>query len=493
MPTGEPSAETSTPLEANANAPTSAPQGRSRDASANVTPAKTPTSVPLGRSRDVSASVTPAKTPRSAPQGRSCDTSASVTPVKTPASAPLGRSRDASASVTPAKTPRSAPQGRSCDASASVTPAKTPTSDALALQREVTLGGEPTTKQPETPCEDVARGSVPRKTPTRDQPIPPRDVASEPTPAKAAKPSQPPGDDVHDLIGQVAAQPLESVAVPIVSKWSLRRPARRVFNVGHKYHKGKAGKFCKLLLLGAAVLAIGAALATYFSMQKIPPRTGVCTTVDCAKFGMELRAAINTTADPCSDFHSYVCGGWDDPNRQESTEAHMMATTADVAIAEMNDDKGQESKATQFFHSCIIAGTQRKENLQEFADLRRSIGLVWPEQKPNGSIHPVEVMVNLAINWEMNFLFDLSAVAVRESTALLVFAWSAGRRLGAKSAAHVATVRVRGLREEVLRDTRGERRTGRCANRRTAQDGEGDTARQSGVPIRRPTSKDGSS
>ncbi|KAL1472579.1 hypothetical protein MTO96_022917 [Rhipicephalus appendiculatus] len=82
-------------------------------------------------------------------------------------------------------------------------------------------------------------------------------------------------------------------------------------------------------------------------------------------------------------------------------------------------DRGQDNKATQFFHSCITAGAQRKENLQEFADLRRSVGLVWPEQKPNGSVHPVEVMVDLAINWEMNFLFDLSAVAVRESTALL--------------------------------------------------------------------------
>ncbi|KAL1483880.1 hypothetical protein MTO96_032900, partial [Rhipicephalus appendiculatus] len=201
----------------------------------------------------------------------------------TPTSAPQGRSRDVSAIATPAKSPASAPPSRSGDVSAIVTPAKT-------------LSSEP------TPFLGKAL--------TPEPPIPPRDVARESTPEKAAQPSQPLGDDVHDLVAQVAAHPPESVTVPTVSKWSLRRPTRRVFNIGQKYGKGKTGKFCKVLLLGAAVLAIGAALVKYFSMLKLPPPTAFCTTEDCAKFGLELRAAINPTADPCSDFHSFVCGGW---------------------------------------------------------------------------------------------------------------------------------------------------------------------------------------
>ncbi|KAL1472578.1 hypothetical protein MTO96_022916 [Rhipicephalus appendiculatus] len=209
--------------------------------------------------------------PTSAPQGRSRDVSVIATPAKSPTSAPPSRSGDISAIVTPGKTPTSAPQGRSRDVSASVTPAKTLSSEPLGLQHEATFRGKPATKQPETPRKFVTQDSVSRKALTPEPPIPPRDVTRESTAAKEAQPSQPPGDDVHDLVAQVAAQPPESMTVPTVSKWSLRRPTRRVFNIGQKYGKGKTGKFCKVLLLGAAVLTIGVALAKYFSRLKHPP------------------------------------------------------------------------------------------------------------------------------------------------------------------------------------------------------------------------------
>ncbi|KAL1485228.1 hypothetical protein MTO96_032088 [Rhipicephalus appendiculatus] len=101
-----------------------------------------------------------------------------------------------------------------------------------------------------------------------------------------------------------------------------------------------------------------------------------------------------------------------------STEARMIADAYDTAIKAVEADKQRVSKVTQFFRSCIGAGVHKKENLRQFAELRRNLNLTWPETDPRG-VNPLDVMVNLALNWQMNFLFDMSAVAVRQFTALL--------------------------------------------------------------------------
>ncbi|KAL1485227.1 hypothetical protein MTO96_032087 [Rhipicephalus appendiculatus] len=146
--------------------------------------------------------------------------------------------------------------------------------------------------------------------------------------------------------------------------------------------------------------------------------TAFCSTPDCAAFGREVSLAINSTIDPCHDFHGFVCGGWKESMHRPSTEARMIADAYDLAIEEVKEDPQRVSKVTQFFRSCTRAGTHKSENLRRFAELRKVLSLTWPESKPQG-VHPLEVMVNLALNWQMNFLFDMGVVTVRESTALL--------------------------------------------------------------------------
>nr|XP_050038044.1 neprilysin-1-like [Dermacentor andersoni] len=184
-------------------------------------------------------------------------------------------------------------------------------------------------------------------------------------------------------------------------------------------HRGKVIMLVVVPALALLIAAVGAFIYM-ITLEKPGKRVDTCRSDDCAAFGQELSAAVNWSVDPCQDFHAFVCGGWSDPKRRETTESRMVAAALDLAIGEAKADLTYRSKATQFFESCTMAGKWAQENLKEFADLRHSLGLPWPEHKPSGATHPLDIMVNLALNWEMNFLFDLGTVTVRNSTALLV-------------------------------------------------------------------------
>ncbi|KAK8765939.1 hypothetical protein V5799_007287 [Amblyomma americanum] len=84
----------------------------------------------------------------------------------------------------------------------------------------------------------------------------------------------------------------------------------------------------------------------------------------------------------------------------------MALRSAEIAIAELEKDILRMGRPARLFYSCTGAGRMRSHNLEQFLLLKRNVGLLWPEEhKP--SVHPVEVMINLAINWNMNFLFDV--------------------------------------------------------------------------------------
>nr|XP_037275968.1 uncharacterized protein LOC119168676 [Rhipicephalus microplus] len=169
------------------------------------------------------------------------------------------------------------------------------------------------------------------------------------------------------------------------------------------------------------LVVIGALLAAYFYTTGMKRKKVVtCVTEDCVAFGQELSAAINKAADPCHDFHAYVCGTWDDPNRQVSTEDQMRTAALNMAIREVREDKSHVGRAAQFFESCNRAATDTTENLRLFTELRASLGLTWPEHSTPDVKHPLDIMVDLALNWQMNFLFDITTTFVRGSPTLLV-------------------------------------------------------------------------
>ncbi|KAL3201283.1 hypothetical protein MRX96_043011 [Rhipicephalus microplus] len=94
------------------------------------------------------------------------------------------------------------------------------------------------------------------------------------------------------------------------------------------------------------LLILMAVLIYIVTMEKPRIRVDTCRSDDCAAFGEELYAAINWSIDPCQDFHAFVCGGWDDPRRQTTTESRMVAAALDIAIEEAKEDLAQARQST---------------------------------------------------------------------------------------------------------------------------------------------------
>ncbi|XP_077485988.1 neprilysin-1-like isoform X1 [Amblyomma americanum] len=156
---------------------------------------------------------------------------------------------------------------------------------------------------------------------------------------------------------------------------------------------------------------VGAGVVVYLMVPRPPDRrVDICRTKGCELHGHALYRAINHDVDPCDNFHTHVCGSWDDALRKISTEEDMMSDGVDMAIKVLEKDRKRQNMAQTFFSSCIDARENRDQNLHQFLEFKRSLGLVWPHEEPTGSTHPLDIMLRLAIKWGMNFLFDVSVV-----------------------------------------------------------------------------------
>ncbi|KAL3206057.1 hypothetical protein MRX96_040417 [Rhipicephalus microplus] len=175
--------------------------------------------------------------------------------------------------------------------------------------------------------------------------------------------------------------------IPTVPTLSRRLPSKKKYSAEKSSTEAsKASHKCKaavLLAVALLLLLLGALLVAYFFTSGTNTNNVVvCRTDDCAAFGRELSAAINVAIDPCHDFHSYVCGSWDDQSRQESTEGRMRVAALNAALKEIRDSP--DTKAAHFYDSCHSAVADLKENLRLFAEFRKSLGLTWPERSVQG-------------------------------------------------------------------------------------------------------------
>ncbi|XP_050026851.3 neprilysin-1-like [Dermacentor andersoni] len=172
-------------------------------------------------------------------------------------------------------------------------------------------------------------------------------------------------------------------------------------------------------LVVVAFVATGAGLIYYFRPQATEGRrVAICHTRGCKLHGMVVSRAIDHNVDPCVDFYSYTCGKWQDTH--ESVIDSLMAESMKTLIEDLEEKGKRVTAAETFYDSCVNASKERDTNLQQFLQFKASLGLVWPEEQPTETLHPLDLMLDLAMRWDMNFFFDVSAIQSHGRSVLLI-------------------------------------------------------------------------
>ncbi|KAH7937701.1 hypothetical protein HPB49_014833 [Dermacentor silvarum] len=169
-----------------------------------------------------------------------------------------------------------------------------------------------------------------------------------------------------------------------------------------------------LLPLGFIIVIISVTLLVrWFYTLKV----GTCTTPGCIEHAKALRNAMNSSVQPCSDFYSFSCGSWKPVGRHRSMIEQIFARSFRIAVEELerNANDSDLPIAQLYFQSCLAerSDTSLKEEVRKFAQFKRDLGLLWPEEWPeksNVSVPPLKVLINLTVNWNVNLIFNVRAM-----------------------------------------------------------------------------------
>lgn len=151
-----------------------------------------------------------------------------------------------------------------------------------------------------------------------------------------------------------------------------------------------------------------------------PPRHSIpCWAEQCGAYVQALEASIDTSRDPCDDFHRYVCDRWRPTFGgrtflEDSMLAFRKAVMRQAANASpsLKKQDGYE-KAAMLYKSCVTEPTSETlANFQLFLQERR---LPWPEIDNNVDV--LDVVLDLSLNWHVSVLFYVYLVVIPERLA----------------------------------------------------------------------------
>ncbi|KAH6928668.1 hypothetical protein HPB50_018189 [Hyalomma asiaticum] len=168
------------------------------------------------------------------------------------------------------------------------------------------------------------------------------------------------------------------------------------------------------ILLFVAALALAGGALLFARWLTYEPVVGLCETPGCEKHAEVLKAAMDTSVDPCTDFYRFTCGSWKPKGKENSLIARVFAYSAAIAMDEMQGDPQQSvvPAAPQYYQSCIGARTEIASELEIFKKFKQDMGLMWPEKVQNGATNPLTLLLNLSINWNFHVFFNLRAMPV---------------------------------------------------------------------------------
>ncbi|XP_072145035.1 neprilysin-like [Dermacentor andersoni] len=176
-------------------------------------------------------------------------------------------------------------------------------------------------------------------------------------------------------------------------------------------HRANTHTAIALFLTAVAVAAVVLLISRWLAYE---PVVGFCETPDCRKHAEELKAAMDRSADPCTDFYKFACGSWKAVGKEKSVIARVFTSSAAMAMREMEADPQLSvvPMAPQYYQSCIGARIDMDSELEIFKKFKRDLGLDWPEKVQNAVVDPLTLLLNLSINWNFHVFFNLRAMPV---------------------------------------------------------------------------------
>ncbi|XP_075745250.1 neprilysin-like [Rhipicephalus microplus] len=170
-------------------------------------------------------------------------------------------------------------------------------------------------------------------------------------------------------------------------------------------------KVTTIVIAVTTLLVSCGALLLFLMWARHPETTVYCSTADCLRHVTELKEAMDTSVDPCDDFYRYTCGSWKPNHKEHSMVARMFDHMTKIAIEEMEgpSDKALVPKALDFFKNCAQPRNLTAADVRTFVDFKQNLGFYWPEKKQPAS-DALFSLLNMTINWKINFLFSLRAL-----------------------------------------------------------------------------------
>ncbi|KAH7968772.1 endothelin-converting enzyme-like 1 [Rhipicephalus sanguineus] len=149
-----------------------------------------------------------------------------------------------------------------------------------------------------------------------------------------------------------------------------------------------------------------------------------CDSDDCFQHAYMLISGLNRSADPCADFGAYVCNAWFTTSiysfSTQQDRWHRWIQESGQLLGSLRVRRGNEAiaKAIALFNLCLkinaVTSPDNVRLLQQFLTDRKIIPPVGEAARQPGA-HPLDVLLDLSINWQMPFWFNVRVLRANGS------------------------------------------------------------------------------
>ncbi|KAH9373043.1 hypothetical protein HPB48_010018 [Haemaphysalis longicornis] len=153
-------------------------------------------------------------------------------------------------------------------------------------------------------------------------------------------------------------------------------------------------------------------------------RPTACATQDCVQHALILLGTLNTSADPCVDFHAYVCGNDSQASRQASENLlYIKHIFPRISSLQSSPYRSEAAEVLSFnaLQSCLngVVGA----SAGPFVEFMAARKMPWPATDANRHLEVIDIfdiLLDLAVNWRVGLWFDVTLYKKKDGPSTIV-------------------------------------------------------------------------